>query len=163
LVVSNSSPLVYLAALDDFDLLRALFGEVAIPLAVFQEVAVDGAQFPVARQVIGAQGNWIHTPRRPDDSRAAEFRKAGLHSGESEALALALELQSEALLMDDGDAVKIARELGINVIRTTGIYRLAKQRGLIERLAPKLDKLKGAGFWLRDEHYRMILDSVGER
>ncbi len=64
--------------------------------------------------------------------------------------------------MDDGDAVKIARELGINVIRTTGVYRLAKQRGLIERLAPKLDELRSAGFWLRDDHYRIILNSVGE-
>jgi uncharacterized protein len=163
LVVSNSSPLIYLAALDDFDLLRALFGELAIPPAVFREVAVDGAQFPVAREVIAAQGRWIHRPRLADDSRAAEFRSAGLHSGESEALALALELHSEALLMDDGDGVKIARDLGINVIRTTGIYRLAKQRGLIEGLAPKLDELRGAGFWLRDDHYRMILNSVGER
>lgn len=162
MVVSNSSPLVYLAALDDFDLLRALFDEVAIPPAVFQEVAVDGAKFPVARQVIEARGTWIYMRSLRDDSQTAEFGKAGLHAGESEALALALELQSEALLMDDGDAVKFARELGINVIRTTGIYRLAKQRGLIERLAPKLDELRSAGFWLRDDHYRVILNSVGE-
>ena len=158
----SGSPLVYLAGLDDFFLLRTLFSEVAIPLGVFQEVAIGGTQFPVARQVIAAQGNWLHTPRLRDDSRAVEFRNAGLHSGESEALALALELQTEALLMDDSDAVEIARQLGINVIRTTGIYRLAKQRGLIESLAPKLDQLRSAGFWLRDDHYRMILNSVGE-
>jgi hypothetical protein len=163
LIVSNSSPLVYLAALDDFELLRELFTEVAIPPAVFQEVAIKGAQFPVARNVVAAQGTWIRVWSLRDDSRPAEFREVGLHAGESEALALAQELQSEALLMDDGDAVAIARKLGINVIRTTGIYRLAKQRGLIERLAQKLDELRSAGFWLRDDHYRIILTSVGER
>jgi predicted nucleic acid-binding protein len=163
LIVSNSSPLVYLAALDDFDLLRVLFGEVAIPPAVFHEVVVDGARFPVARQVVAAQGNWIQLRSMRDESQTPGFRQAGLHAGESEALALALELQSEGLLLDDNDAVAMARKLGVNVIRTTGIYRLAKQRGLIERLAPKLDHLRNVGFWLRDDHYRLILESVGER
>jgi predicted nucleic acid-binding protein len=162
LTVSNSSPLIYLAAIEDFDLLRTLFGEVAIPPAVFQEVAVDGVQFPVARHVVAAQGNWMHVRHLRDDAQAAEFRSAGLHAGESDALGLELELPSEGLLMDDGDAVEIARRLGVNVILTIGIYRLAKRRALIESLAPKLDQLRSAGFWLREDHYQMILDSVGE-
>jgi hypothetical protein len=48
LVISNSSPLVYLAALGDFELLRKLFVEIAIPPAVFDEVVVRGSGFPVA-------------------------------------------------------------------------------------------------------------------
>jgi predicted nucleic acid-binding protein len=42
LVVSNTSPLVYLAALGDFELVRTLFGKIAIPQAVFGEVAGAG-------------------------------------------------------------------------------------------------------------------------
>lgn len=64
--------------------------------------------------------------------------------------------------MDDGDAVRIASNLGLNVIRTPGIYRLAKQKGLIGAVGPKLDDLRSAGFWLRDDHYRVILESAGE-
>jgi predicted nucleic acid-binding protein len=43
---------VYLAALGDFELLRHLFGKIAIPQAVFEEVAVGGARLPVAHSVL---------------------------------------------------------------------------------------------------------------
>jgi predicted nucleic acid-binding protein len=46
-VVANSSPLIYLAALSDFELLPRLFGEIQIPPAVWMEVVVQGAGFPV--------------------------------------------------------------------------------------------------------------------
>lgn len=154
---------MYLAALGDFDLLRVLFDGIAIPRAVFEEVVIAGAQFPVAREVVAAQESWrIHVHELEDASKAKVFRTAGLHPGESEALVLARDLRSESLLMDDSDAVRIASNLGLNVIRTPGIYRLAKQKGLIGAVAPKLDDLRSAGFWLRDDHYRLILESVGE-
>lgn len=162
MVVSNSSPLVYLAAVRDFELLRVLFDEIAIPRAVFEEVVIGGAQFPVAREVVAAQGRWIYVHDLGDASKAEEFRKAGLDDGESEALALALALQPESLLLDDSDAVRRAATLGLNVMRAAGVYRLAKQKGLIEAVAPKLDDLKQAGFWLSDDHYRAVLKNVGE-
>ena len=64
--------------------------------------------------------------------------------------------------MDDGDGIRAAAAAGANVIRTPGVYRLAKQRRVIAAVRPKLDELRKAGFWLRDEHYRMILEGVGE-
>jgi predicted nucleic acid-binding protein len=97
-----------------------------------------------------------------DPSKPEEFRQSGLHVGESEALALAVECRPEALLLDDSDAGRHAVKLGLNVIRTAGVYRLAKQRGLIAAVAPKLDELRKAGFWLGDDHYRAVLKSVGE-
>jgi predicted nucleic acid-binding protein len=139
-----------------------LFDEIAIPRAVFEEVVIGGAQFSVARDVVAAQGKWIHVHDLEDESKTEEHRKAGLDAGESEALALALALQPEGLLLDDSDAVQRAVRLGLNVIRTAGVYRLAKQKGLIAAVAPKLDALRKAGFWLRDDHYRAVLKSVGE-
>jgi predicted nucleic acid-binding protein len=64
--------------------------------------------------------------------------------------------------MDDGDGIRAAVAAGANVIRTPGIYRMAKQRRLLTAVRPKLDELRRAGFWLRDEHYRRILESAGE-
>ena len=162
MVVSNSSPLVYLAALGDFDLLRVLFDEITIPPTVFQEVAIAGARFPVSPAVLAARDKWIHVRGVRDPTLADHFRSAGLHPGESEALALAVEIQPDALLMDDQEAVHRAVSLGVNVIRTPGVYRLAKQRGLLPAVAPKLEDLRRAGFWLRDDHFSTILRSVGE-
>jgi predicted nucleic acid-binding protein len=162
LVVSNSSPLVYLAALGDFELLHHLFDKIAIPQAVFEEVVVGGAGLPVAHSVQAAAASWLFVLAIADNSEADRLRKGGLHSGESEAIVLATELSSEALLMDDSDGIRFAVAATANVIRTPGIYRMAKQRGLLMAVRPKIDDLRSAGFWLRDEHYRMILESVGE-
>jgi len=59
LIVSNTSPLVYLAALDDFEFLQELFSQVAIPRAVHQEIAVGGINLPVARAVEDAIKSWL--------------------------------------------------------------------------------------------------------
>ena len=59
MVVSNTSPLVYLAALGDFEFLREIFTRVAIPRAVYQEIAVGGANLPVARAVEAAMTSWL--------------------------------------------------------------------------------------------------------
>lgn len=95
-------------------------------------------------------------------SEANRLQQTGLHSGESEAIVLAAELNSNALLMDDSGGIRADTAAGTNVIRTPGIYRMAKDWHLIPAVGPKLDDLRKAGFWLRDEHYRMILRSVGE-
>jgi hypothetical protein len=162
LVVSNSSPLVYLAALGDFDLFRRLFGEIAIPNAVFEEVVVGGTGHPVARLVQAATASWLLVRSIADTNEAEELCQAGLHRGESEAIVFAAELNSGALLMDDSDGIRFAKRAGINVTRTAGVYRLAKQRGLVEAIRPKIDALRREGFWLSDEHYRIILESAGE-
>ena len=60
-----------------------------------------------------------------------------------------MELHAETLLIDDRDGVLAAMASGVNLIRTPGIYRLAKERGIIPAVRPKLDELRKAGFWLR--------------
>lgn len=107
--------------------------------------------------------SWLLVHAIANTAEADRIRVAGLHRGESNAIVLATELGAEALLMDDRDGIRIAAAAGANVIRTPGIYRLAKQRQFITAIRPKLDDLRKSGFWLRDEHYRMILESAGEQ
>ncbi len=151
-----------MAALGDFEFLREIFTHVAIPRAVYQEIAVGGAKLPVARAVEAAMMSWLSVMDVSDVSEAERLIQSGLHRGESEAIVLATEMKSPALLMDDGDGIRIAAARRVNVIRTPGIYRMAKERHLIPTVGPKLDGLRRAGFWLREEHYRMILRSAGE-
>ena len=162
MVVSDTSPLVYLAALGDFDFLRELFGRVAVPGAVHREIVVGGAGLPVAKAVETAIASWLSVESVADREQAALLQQSGLHAGESEAIMLASELESPALLMDDADGVRTARASGVTVIRTPGIYRMAKEKGLLPAVGQKLDSLRKAGFWLREEHYRAILRSLGE-
>ena len=57
IVVCNATPLIALAAVGQFDLLRAVYGEIHSPDAVFQEVVITGAGEAGAREVSAA--NWI--------------------------------------------------------------------------------------------------------
>ena len=67
---------------------------------------------------------------------ANRLLQTGLHPGESEAIVLAAEMNSPALLMDDSDGIRAAAARGTNVIRTPGIYRMAKDRRLIPAVGP---------------------------
>jgi predicted nucleic acid-binding protein len=44
IVVSNTTPLIGLAQIQRFDLLRRLFGEITIPQAVYDEAVVAGRE-----------------------------------------------------------------------------------------------------------------------
>ncbi len=55
--VSNSTPLIYLAAIGRFGLLQALYGRISIPLAVFDEVVTQGTGRWGAAET--ANANWI--------------------------------------------------------------------------------------------------------
>ena len=51
IIVSNASPLIGLARIENLDLLRQLYSEIVIPEAVEREVVVEGAQLPAAEEV----------------------------------------------------------------------------------------------------------------
>ncbi len=57
IVVSDSSPLITLARAQHLELLRAFYGQVAIPREVYDEVTVAGAGLPGAKEV--RRASWI--------------------------------------------------------------------------------------------------------
>ena len=69
-VVSDSSPLNYLALLSDFDLLRQIYRTVVIPPAVYREVVESGADYPVAKAVEAALGDWASVAGAPGPASA---------------------------------------------------------------------------------------------
>ena len=98
IVVSNSSPLVSLCAIGRLELLRNLYGTISIPRAVHYEVAVQGSGRPGAAEV--QTFDWI-TSRDVGNPNLATALQGKLDHGEAEAIALALELQADLLLMDE--------------------------------------------------------------
>lgn len=161
--VSNSSPLIYLSALGDLDLLQRLFGSVSIPAAVFREVVVEGTGQPGAREVEAAMGNWLHLDSVRHPSAVLELmERSGIHRGEAEAIVLAGEQPLRLVILDDQAALSEATKRGLIVVRTPALYIAAKRAGIIANVKPKLDGLRQFGFRLRDEHYRLILERAGE-
>jgi predicted nucleic acid-binding protein len=165
MVVCNTSPIFYQHKLDQLELLRQLFGTIAIPQAVVRELdegrvrgyeAPDVSLFP-----------WLEVHQLEVN---AELWRLGLGAGETEAIALGQLKVARLVLLDDGEARRAALGFGLPVIGTVGVLKAKRYRPgikavrgeLLPSLAPTLDALLEAGFRLSDLVKRQALESVGE-
>jgi predicted nucleic acid-binding protein len=114
LAVSNTSPISNLACIGRLDLLRAQFGEIWIPRAVEAELAAvpDGAVRTTIDQT--RQLGWLKG-RAASDANLVSLLTVELHRGDAEAIALALEMNADWLLMDEREGRAMARQLGLHV------------------------------------------------
>jgi ribosomal protein S18 acetylase RimI-like enzyme len=85
-----------------------------------------------------------------------------LGAGEREAIALALELGADAILLDDRPARRVAEAAGLNVVGTLGLLLEAKRVGLLASVRPELDKLLETSFFLSRQLYERLLEMAGE-
>ncbi len=69
----------------------------------------------------------------------------------------------EAILLDEKNARRVARRMGLPVLGTVGILIWAKQTGLIPTLKEQIDALQTQGqFRLSQLVYQQALNRVGE-
>lgn len=158
-VIADATPLIYLAAIGQFDVLGILYGRVVIPSAVYEEVVVQGAGQPGAAETAGAV--WVERQAVSDLAKVTRLQ-TDLDRGECEAIILAEELHADLVVMDETAGRRVLASRGIAFIGTVGVLMQAKQRGLIEALKPELDRLRACGFHLTDRVYRACLMVVGE-
>ncbi|CCI21527.1 conserved hypothetical protein [Microcystis aeruginosa PCC 9808] len=86
-----------------------------------------------------------------------------LDKGEAEAIALALELGADQVLIDERRGRRIAARLNLRYTGILGILVEAKNRGLISEVKPLLDALiNQAGFWVAAPLYSSVLQIVDE-
>ena len=160
IVVSNTSPIVYLSAIGQLDLLQKLYGQILIPVAVFNEIINVGNTDESATIVPSLR--WVQT-RQIADQAFASTLYSEIDLGESEAIALAVELNADRLLIDERLGRTIALRFGLQVIGVLGVLIAAKRRALISNVRPFLDQLiEQTGFWVGEELYTEVLRTVEE-
>ncbi|HEU0015628.1 MAG TPA: DUF3368 domain-containing protein [Longimicrobium sp.] len=159
IVVSDSSPLIALATVGHLDLLRELYREVLIPQAVRQEVVEDARDPAVAQQILDAA--WIETATGSEAALPLEVGR--LDPGEAAAIALALRVGADLLLVDDLQARMAAARMGIRITGMAGVLMDAKKHGMLPAVKPVLDQLSRLlAFRLGADLYQFILDTAGE-
>jgi len=160
IVVADTSVLLNLCRVEQVELLPALFREVVVPPEVASEFAQLARRTP--RFAGLALPPWLRqqsTSVIPDIVRSA----AGLDAGEVAALALAVEIHADAILVDERRGHEVALQLGLRAIGVLGILLQAKANGLLPLVAPALDRLeRDAGFWMTPALRARVMRSAGE-
>jgi len=160
ILVSDTSPINNLAAINHLHLLHQLYGTVLIPEAVYRELT--DPNFPVAGATEVQTCDWIQT-LAVSDLVLVKALNNELDLGEAEAIALAVEIQADQVLIDERRGRLVANRFNLRCTGILGILVEAKSKGLIVEVKPLLDALiNGAGFWIAEPLYNSVLQLVNE-
>ena len=150
--VCDASPLIVFHQIGRLELARAVLDNVVIPPAVASEIAPTLGVPPSWVQI--SSSSFVHNPMPWWSS---------LDPGEIEAIALALDLSANLVVLDDRPARRAAQLLGLNVVGSVGVLLQAHQTGLIGTVRPDLDAMIEAGFHLSRALYEEILAIAEEQ
>jgi predicted nucleic acid-binding protein len=155
----DTSPLIFLAKLGHLDLLRQGADTVCTPQAVLNEVR---ARPDEATQAIEhAALSWLSV-RQITNRDAVDIVRADLDLGEAEVIALAIEIAADQVVMDDLDARRFARRVGLDLIGTVGLLLAARLRGEIPSVREEIDRLLALGFRVAPALVEAVLREAGE-
>jgi hypothetical protein len=166
-VVSNSSPLIYLAKIDRLNLIRDIYGRVWIPEAVFNEAVTQGKILGItdASIIEEAVSRWILRERiKPKIHSKYGFLDENERMGlrEKQALKLCKQLNADIFIVDDKEARRVARILKVKPVGTLGVLINACKEGLIsvEEAEQMLDQLVKAGFRIDPVVYGRVIKKL---
>ena len=151
MIISDSTTLIILFDLNRMELLSNLFPKIIIPFAVYEEITVKKSlvlpEFIVVQQ--------------PKECETLDTLKLLLDLGESEAIALALELESK-LIIDEKKGRKIAMRQGLEIIGLLGIVYLNIKKGFLSRDEAKdfLDDALAHGYRISQKLINGVFDNI---
>ncbi|NJK27593.1 MAG: DUF3368 domain-containing protein [Coleofasciculaceae cyanobacterium SM2_3_26] len=160
IVISNTSPISNSIVIGEIALLQQIYPRVLIPPAVHSELTRLPILQPTVLSLLDA--GWLEI-QAPTNFQLLNTLNQTLDPGEAEAIALAVELSADRLLIDERLGRSVAASYGLNLRGLLGILINAKQQGSISVLKPVLDRLVNqAGFRVSQALYDRTLQEVGE-
>ncbi|MEX0813058.1 MAG: DUF3368 domain-containing protein [Chitinophagales bacterium] len=132
IIVSDTSCLILLQKIGRLSLLKQLFGKVKITSVVAKEF---GAELPDFIEI-----------ENPENTRYQNILESFLDSGESSAIALAIEKQDVLLIIDENKARQKAKQLKLKYTGTIGILIVAKQKNYINSITEIIQQILQTDF-----------------
>ena len=132
IVISDTTPIISLMKTERLELLQKLFDVVYIPSAVYKELT-ENELYPDEAQIIRECDFILVEEVKNEKSVTILHKITGLDAGESEAIVLADEKQSDVLLMDEHKGRQVAKKLGIIITGTIGILTQAFDEGMLTK------------------------------
>jgi len=156
--VVDAGPLLFLGRLNLLDLLSLGTDRVFVPASVLAEIRRKPD--PVLELIEAALGTWLMECLLNNPELTKLLPDLG--AGEQEVMIQALEQKAVSVVMDDLDARRVARRLGLTPIGTVGLLLAGKKRGIVSSLRDEIDRLREAGFWLSENLRAEALREAGE-
>ena len=128
IVVADAGPLHYLILLDHAELLQRFYDEVVVPDAVATELSFSSAPHAV-RDWISHAPTWLKIV--PVEASRVQEITGELDLGERAAIALAVAIHADLLLIDEAAGRAEAKRRNLRVTGTLGVLRVAAERGLV--------------------------------
>ncbi len=140
IVISDTSVITNLVVIHHLYLLQQLYDRILIPEAVYHELAdIDP---PVPGTVEVQTLDWLEVLSLRDQTMVDQLQnQSQLDPGESESIALALEIKADLLLIDERHGRAEATRLGLRITGLLGMLVEAKQRSLIPSIKLLMDAL----------------------
>jgi predicted nucleic acid-binding protein len=149
-----------LAVIGKLSIIQQIYSGAVIPPAVHRELT-DLRQFKSEIAPLVAS-NWLQI-QAPRNTELVQRLLFDLDAGEAAAIALAVELNADRLLIDERLGRTVALQLGLKITGLLGILTASKELGLITEVKPILDNLVNqAGFRVSQALYIRTLRQVGE-
>ena len=154
--VSNTTPIIPLSSIGKIEILKYIFQEIIIPQAVYEEIkAKQGYGYnEVDLSFIKVQAI--------QNTEQEKFLLEQLDAGEAQAIVLSKEVNADNTIIDENIGYTIAKESGLNVIRTLSILLKAKETNIISEVKPLLDELISKGRWYSNHVYYSFLKKANE-
>ena len=147
IAVSNTTPLRYLIAIEQEQLLGQLFEKVLVPVAVQQELTETRTPEMVRRRILSLPA-WFEV-RTVQETGETSF-PVRLHQGEREAILLAEALRSDVLLIVEQIGRTIALSRNLPLSGTLGVLQRADTLGLVTDFPRILKNLKSSEFFIAE-------------
>ncbi|MBS1526493.1 MAG: DUF3368 domain-containing protein [Bacteroidetes bacterium] len=148
IIIADTSCLILLYKIQEFDILRKLFGEIFIISEIKKEF---GQEMPA----------WV-TVKDASNKITQNIVTASVDKGEASAIALALEESNALLILDDKKARRLAKSLNLKHTGTMGILVDAKLSGHLQSIKPVIEKVRNTNFHISAELERKMLMLSGE-
>ncbi|MEO8989391.1 MAG: hypothetical protein ABI291_02835 [Acidobacteriaceae bacterium] len=155
IVIADTSPINYLVLIEHADVLQALYGRILIPHAVHDELLSPKAPLAVRKWALNLPG----CVELLSPSTALQSSIPKLDRGETEAIALAEEMNADWLLIDEAAGRNEAIRRGLRTIGTLGILRDAHRAGLLD-LHMAVTRLQLTGFHVCQSFIDDLLKSI---
>ncbi len=165
IAVSNASPLILLCKISELELLFSLFDQIYIPKAVYEEVFQSGMRegHLDANVIEEYVKNGKITVKEVKNDPKIQLKTKNIHSGEIEAIKLALSLPGNIIILDDEEARMIARNMKLKVKGTIGIVIEWKRKDIIDfKKAIALLKQLNQIMYLSADVYEFAMEKIRE-